>query len=94
MSVHSPKMDELSRELMPRVYRAVIDASHQAQRVTVVVGPEIWSDVLVSSELYHGMTHQDLRRNKIPLPRIMGVEIIDNQELEPRDVIVRSEVIV
>lgn len=88
------RMTAISYEIMPRVYRAVLEAGHRGDRVTVVVGPELWADILRASDLYHGLTADDLRRNAIALPKIMGVPMVDGPDLEPRGIVVRAEVTV
>jgi hypothetical protein len=85
-------MQRIARELMPRVYTTVLNACHRGGKITVVVGPEIWAEILRASDLYHGMTAQDLIRNKIALPKVMGVPIIDGADLKPRGIVVRAEV--
>ena len=94
MSQLSAGAVKMSHEIMPRVYRAVLDASHRSERVTVVVGPGIWADMMLVGGQHRGLTASDLVRNKIDLPKVMGVSIIDDQGLEPRGIVVRGEVVV
>lgn len=92
MSTYSEEMQRIAHELMPRVYAAVLNACHQSQRVTIVVGPDLWADIMRLKEEHVGLTAADLVRNDIALPQAMGVPIIDGPDLEPRGIVVRSEV--
>lgn len=84
--------ERISHEIMPRIYRAVLDASHRGDRVTVVVGPALWGDILRASDISPLLSSADLVRNDIPLPRVMDRPIIDGPDLPSRAIRVRSEV--